>query len=126
MADLSDFEELDDMILEPFNPSEMDMGEVVKISGIRDSPITIKINRKSQWTPTRDAVMLEALLSTSLDTETWRAFIQIIVSRYSPEATAALAETFRNTMSHISSKPSSTKRKPRKPPTNEQQGDYDL
>lgn len=60
------------------------VGDTLSLSGVRQSPLTIKIMRSTQYDPKRDALTLHAHLSTSLEIGTWAELVRIIITENQP------------------------------------------
>jgi len=84
-------------------------GELIKIFGLRESKITLDISRENERGPDRDATMLEAILSTTLEPETMSKLCSIIYSKYIAPVVAQIKDQ---------PKPTPKKRRPRKDVSN--------
>jgi hypothetical protein len=65
-----------------------EIGERIIISGARTTPLNLSIKRTAEIHAKRDAIVLEALLSTSVDRETWAEFVEIITAKYALKSEA--------------------------------------
>lgn len=55
------------------------MVEKLTISSRRSTPALLSFERTHEYNPERDALMLRAFLSTTLDSETWNFFVRDVV-----------------------------------------------
>ena len=67
-------------------------GELIKIFGLRESKITVDISRENERGAERDATVLEAILSTTLEPDTMIKLCGIIYNKYIAPAHAHIRE----------------------------------
>lgn len=71
--------------------------EIIRVSSRRGTPAIIEFGKSNEYSPDRDAIMLRALLSTSLEEKTWEKLVQDIVLN-SPIAHGMIEKLVNNPM----------------------------
>lgn len=70
-------------------------GELIKIFGLREGKITVDISRENERGAERDATVLEAILSTTLEPDTMIKLCGIIYNKYIAPVHAQIKEQSR-------------------------------